>query len=358
VTRSRRFPRLLRDPRTSETRAVLAAADIDGELKEAIDAQNRQELERLLYVALTRARHTLVIAHDHELFAGKNGLAKHAPARLLSASAAAFAAPLIEPSACATTSAEQSGRATDRAQEQFVIPLAPCPDRVAAAARERATFFIKRNPSALAEAALAEADPAAYLEMKARSAADSNLGSRYGTWWHEFVEQLDWRAAPEAWEIAFAAALESSPDAELSHREWALLREQLRADSTLARLLMPPTAVVHAELPFLWTMNERECLEGIIDLAIFDSAAGRWTILDWKTNRLAAGGLAQLQEHYLPQLSAYWHAVTAMLAAPVVAGLYSTATGAWLPYDTSALAAAWEKLRREPAALAQALDAP
>ena len=40
-------------------------------------------MERVLYVALTRAKHTLVIAHDHELFSGRNGLPKHAQARLL-----------------------------------------------------------------------------------------------------------------------------------------------------------------------------------------------------------------------------------------------------------------------------------
>ena len=32
-------------------------------------------------------------------------------------------------------------------------------------------------------------------------------------------------------------------------------------------------------------MNDRECLEGIIDLAVFDPASGSWLILDWKTNR-------------------------------------------------------------------------
>ena len=37
-------------------------------------------------------------------------------------------------------------------------------------------------------------------------------------------------------------------------------------------------------MPFLWAMNARECLEGIIDLAIFDPATERWLILDWKTN--------------------------------------------------------------------------
>ena len=109
-------------------------------------------------------------------------------------------------------------------------------------------------------------------------------------------------------------------------------------------------------MPFLWAMNDRECLEGIIDLAVFDPAAGSWLILDWKTNRTSTDALPQLRAHYLPQLSAYWQAVGAMLGAPVAAGLYSTATGRWLRYETPVLAAAWERLRTAPASLAHALS--
>jgi hypothetical protein len=55
-------------------------------------------------------------------------------------------------------------------------------------------------------------------------------------------------------------------------------------------------------------------------------------------------------------LSAYWKAATEMLHAPVTAGLYSTTEGQWIPYDPTELAAAWEKLRGDSAALTRALD--
>ena len=111
-------------------------------------------------------------------------------------------------------------------------------------------------------------------------------------------------------------------------------------------------------MPFLWAMSERECLEGIIDLAVFDPAAGSWLILEWKTNRTTADDLPKLRAHYLPQLSAYWKAVSEMLGAPVSCALYSTATAEWLPYETDSLATAWQSLRREPDALARALAEP
>ena len=42
--------------------------DREEEIKEATKILRRQEMERLLYVALTRARHTLVLALDRNLF--------------------------------------------------------------------------------------------------------------------------------------------------------------------------------------------------------------------------------------------------------------------------------------------------
>ena len=359
VQRSRPYPRLLRHPRTGALHAALDSPDIDADLKDLLDTQSRQELERLLYVALTRAKHTLVLAHDHALFSGKSGLPKNAPARLLGCDIeSSFAALSDSLTACPATTAQQSERLARHADEQSVPPLAPCPPDSATVARERATLFIKRNPSALAEAALADADPAAYLEMKRHTAAGTNIGALYGTWWHEFIEHIDWRSDADAWDAIFEDALPDSPDAALSKREWTLLREQLTNGSDLARLLTAPGAIVHAEMPFLWAMSERECLEGIIDLAIFDPASESWLILDWKTNRTTAADLPKLHAHYLPQLSAYWKAVSEMLGAPVAAGLYSTATAAWLPYESESLSDAWQNLRREPDAITRALAEP
>ena len=192
--------------------------------------------------------------------------------------------------------------------------------------------------------------------MQRRTASGPSTGAEYGTWWHGFIEHIDWRAGGAEWDATFANTLADSPDAELSKREWALLRDQLTSGSGLARLLTAPGVIAHAEMPFLWAMSERECLEGIIDLAIFDPAAQSWLIVDWKTNRTTTNELPQLRAHYLPQLSAYWKAVSEMCGSPVVtAGLYSTATGAWMPYETDALASAWDSLRQQPQAIAAAL---
>ena len=350
--RSRGYPRLLRHPGTGAIQPALDAEDIDGDLKELLDVESRQELERLLYVALTRAKHTLVLAHDHAIFSGKTGLSKNAPARLLNCTEPApFTAVPDATEACASTAAHQSITQERRTGEYSVQALLPCSADPAPAARNRATLFIKRNPSALAEEARADADPIGHR----RPATTPGAGARYGTWWHEFVELLDWRADPTTWDECFEETLPLSPDARQSRFEWTQLRDQLTSDSGIARILRKPGVIAHAEMPFLWAMNDRECLEGIIDLAVFDPADGTWLILDWKTNRPPEPGQPTLPEHYLPQLSAYWRALSKMLGGPVGAGLYATATAEWLPYDAAALAGSWSSLELRPSAIAQAL---
>ena len=354
------YPRLIRDPRTTTMLAALDGDDIDSELKAAIDRQDQQELERLLYVGLTRARHTLVIVDDRTLFAGAKGLPSKSQARLLQcgdgdANAAAFERLPTELAACTKTARNQAEKASVLSQEA-TIPLADMSAATTARSRERAALFLKRNPSALAEAALAEADPTAYAELARRAAGSPNAGQRYGTWWHGYVVVLDWTARAADWDTAFQVSVADSPDPERSRREWTLLRAQLTNGSALARLLTAPDTLAHAEMPLLWAMSEQECLDGIIDLAVYDRAANGWTILDWKTNRLPSGDAAPLRAHYLPQLSAYWKAASEMLRVPVAAGLYSTATGQWLPYDQTELAPSWEKLRRNSAALTRALE--
>ena len=354
--RSRGFPRLLRHPGTGAFQPALDSEDIDAALKELLEAESRQELERLLYVALTRAKHTLVLAHDHALFSGKTGLSRTAPARLLNCGEPSpFTTLQTTPERCAATVSQQTATGERRAEERSVESLLPCPVNAMPAARARATLFLKRNPSALAEAAQSDAEAAANLEPVRQTRGVENSGTRYGTWWHHLMERLDWQAGPAMWDATFQQMLRLSPNAKFSTEEWTQLRNQLTGETELARLLRKPGLIAHAEMPFLWAMNDRECLEGIIDLAVFDPADGTWLILDWKTNRKAEAELPELREHYLPQLSAYWRAVSQMLDAPVRAGIYSTAMARWLPYETSALAASWQSLEHHPATLAAVL---
>src|SRR5262249_55240813 len=70
---SPRYPELVKSPVNGELIIAFRNEDKSKDLKEAIERAQQQELERLLYVATTRARHTLVIVLDQEIFSDSGG---------------------------------------------------------------------------------------------------------------------------------------------------------------------------------------------------------------------------------------------------------------------------------------------
>jgi ATP-dependent exoDNAse (exonuclease V) beta subunit len=99
-------------------------------------------------------------------------------------------------------------------------------------------------------------------------------------------------------------------------------------------------------MPFFWKMDEQKCLEGLIDLALFQPDEKKWFVLDWKTNRVAQNELDSLRVEYRPQIAAYWKAVSEMTRLPVSAGIYSTATGELIVYSETELAEEGERLKK------------
>jgi hypothetical protein len=134
-----------------------------------------------------------------------------------------------------------------------------------------------------------------------------------------------------------------------STREWRLLRDHLSSSSDFRRF-RDRQFLVHPEMPFYWRMDEETCLEGIIDLAFFDPTGRKWLIIDWKTNRVPREKIDILRAQYRAQIAAYWKVVTQITpdAIGVDAGIYSTATGAFIGYDPDELAREWERLRALP----------
>ncbi|MEO8351885.1 MAG: UvrD-helicase domain-containing protein, partial [Chthoniobacteraceae bacterium] len=75
-SRSSPFPRLVRPAGTGEMHPALSREDIDAALKKLLENQETQEMQRLLYVTVTRAKHTLVLIDDESLFRGKGGVSR------------------------------------------------------------------------------------------------------------------------------------------------------------------------------------------------------------------------------------------------------------------------------------------
>jgi ATP-dependent exoDNAse (exonuclease V) beta subunit len=344
---SPRYPSIIRVPGKDEVIAALHKEDREEEIKEATKILRRQEMERLLYVAVTRARHTLVLALDRNLFSPVHDrLAADSQLKYLrgdkhESSCVALDALGTTAEFCEATLRAGTKTAEAAATPEFTLPSLD--STTLTRARTHASDFIrKQNPSGYEE----PADSAAESAPRATSIAD-NPATLYGSWWHTLFQHFPWTGGPQQWQTAFAASQSSSPDSDRSAREWKLFAKAMPT-SALATFLARPAIITHTEFAFLWRMDERNSLEGMIDLLIVDPDGNRGLLVDWKTNHIKAGGADKLRERYKPQIVAYWKAIREITKLEVEAGIFATALGEFLPYDAEELEAEWERLRSLP----------
>ncbi len=349
---SARYPSLIQPFTDGEPRIVFDKADAD-DFKDELGLADRQQMERLLYVALTRAKHTLVLVDDRQFFAKANGsIHSNSQIRWLHADAKepnerhldALPRQLLS---CTQTAHEQRVVPRSKTREDFGCRETGWIDR----ARQNASHFVHTViPSKLVseeERSPADVDEVwMEIEPELRPARIDNPATRYGVWWHNFVQQVPWLEDSEAWDEMFMAHHASSPDPARSAREWHLLRKRVTGHFDFVPTWTNRDPVVRAEMPFFWKMRGDRCLEGFIDLAFFDPVTNEWLIVDWKTNRVARDKIDTLRTTYRPQLAAYCQVVKETTGRNVRAAIYSTATGEFVRYEPQEMAAEWVRLER------------
>ena len=355
---SPRYPSIIRVPGQDEVIAALHKEDREEEIREATKILRRQEMERLLYVAVTRARHTLVLALDRNLFSPVHDrLAAESQLKYLRGDKGEASCVALDALATNAEACSETLRATADEIEVLEVPafsLARIEPAALATARARASDFIrKQNPSGYEELPEPPAQSVDRQPLLRATALADNAATLYGSWWHTLFQHFPWTRGPAEWQTAFGALQPSSPDPDRSAREWKLFTHLSRA-SALTEFLARAAVVPHTEFPFLWRMNQRSCLEGMIDLLLVDPAAGRALLVDWKTNRIKPSDAETLQQRYRPQIAAYWKAVREITKLEVDAGIFATATGEFLPYERADLEAEWKRLESLPAELVAA----
>ena len=315
-SKSENYPRVVSWP-GGEERIYRDKGDYDANAAGFVSTRERQRLQRVLYVACTRAKQTLIFVDDQTLFAAGKKKGGWSSGELLGFDQGlnrdswdALPDDLVGSKGAAKKASPKAKKAVSEK-----VDLAK--------ALARAGKFVRRvTPHALAVHPPAEAEPERKME-KEEGAADTNAGILYGTWWHEFVESCRWEGPPEAWNKQFAEAAKRSPEPERAAREWALF-----VKSDLAAWMAEPGRVIHREIPFLLLEAEDKCLEGVMDLAVYTPSEQSWRVVDWKTNR--GPGEAELAEIYRGQIEAYARALEKLCGvekAKVCGSLYLTATG-------------------------------
>ena len=339
---SRPYPHLVKSPLDGELIIAFGKEDKSKDLKDAIERAEQQQIERLLYVATTRARHTLVVVLDQEIFSNSEGkLLKAAQLRRLICDQDSYSGEFDQHSSTIDEVPEPS-QIIEHASEKNGAEIEPLSARELKRAAKRGSEFVRKiTPSTL--------DPELPAEVWTRSRLD-NLATLYGRWWHKFFQRLDWKGGINSAQKLFEKELPLSPDAKAAVKDWNATRENLFSDASIARFLASNETLFHAEFPFSWHRNERSVLEGLIDSIMINRIFGQCLLLDWKTNDVSPSDIEIFRESYRPQLAAYWKAVTEITDLEVEAGLFSTALGRLLLYSAEELQMEWRRLEQLPPA--------
>jgi ATP-dependent exoDNAse (exonuclease V) beta subunit len=341
---SPRYPTLLKIPGEREPLAALNKDDFQEDNRAIVKLANQQEAARLLYVAATRARHTLVLVDDGEIFLNtKNSLPTNAQLRHFGEKQAAiFANISTEAEFCDATARAKS----HRAESETAIEMPALEKREREKALARAKSFIRKiNPSAY--------EPEVDLETVAprgislHSPAD-NFATLHGRWWHAFFQQVNWREKLTDIDLFFEKFSEQAPDRARVAKEWKRVRENLFAGE-MAKRFGASSAQTRTEFPFSWNIDRKRVLEGVIDFLVISEKEKRCLLIDWKTNNISPGDAEVLRVRYRPQLAAYWKAVGKITQLEVTAGLFSTGLGRLLLYESEELESEWKRLEQLPA---------
>ena len=337
---SQRYPHLVKSPATSDLFVAFGKEDKSKDLKEAIERAQQQDLERLLYVATTRACRTLVLVLDQEIFANKEGnLPKTAQLRRLISNRNCYSGEWDQHSSTIDEIGDASLTMAPASEKNGarIEPLTP--REVRGAAKRASKFVQKLTPSTL------DAEFPSELRLVARI---DNLAALYGRWWHRFFERLDWRGGIDSAQKLFEKQLPTCPDAESAAKDWTATHQNLFRAASIARFLGSDETLFHAEFPFSWRRNDRSVFEGVVDSAMINRKFGQCLLVDWKTNNVSSSDAEIFRARYRPQLAAYWKVVGEITGLEVEAGLFSTAVGHLLPYSKDELQSEWHRLEQLP----------
>ncbi|MDQ2094326.1 double-strand break repair helicase AddA [Rhodalgimonas zhirmunskyi] len=293
-------------------------------LIEARKESDRQERDRLLYVAMTRAECWLIVAAAGEL--GRDGLAWHDVIR--TAMEAADAAPLDTPTGNGLrlqhgTWGEAPAPTKDDTQPQPETQTI-LPDWV-------------QNPAPIAAPrpkALSPSDLGGAKALPGAAGQDEEEAKRYGRQVHLLLEHLP-AYPPATWESVSEKLLSSGPDAALVEERAALLAE---AKQTLNSAELEPlfASDTLAEVPISASLDalQGRRIHGIIDRLVI----GENNILavDFKTNAIAPARAEDCPDGLLRQMGAYAAALEQVFPGKNIATALlwtKTATLMHLPHD-------------------------
>ena len=328
------FPRLT--PDRGGHPVVQLHSEKDAAEKDEERAANAAEWQRFLYVTMTRARDYLIVPDSSAMYvSAKSKSARSDFAGLVKWDDAAphrgfFAAPppggAVAPRASTKPEIESPLVETDfaavatAALVSKLIPQAQSPSHLAHVVDETGPTNEDATPP------LPDPLNADFIPLLGVG------GKKYGTWWHDTLQQFPWRGDSKERRNFVDLAGRAIPGNE-PWRDRAQTELRTFATSGSCGEIVAAGSLFQSEIPFAHAIagDPPTWIEGILDLLVLRADGTAW-IVDWKTDRLREGEsaeelLARLCATYSPQLHAYADAIRSVGRKVTRCTLYSTALG-------------------------------
>ncbi|MGR3395331.1 double-strand break repair helicase AddA [Pseudooceanicola nanhaiensis] len=273
--------RMVWGTRAEETPAALAAA------RNALVEARRDERDRLLYVALTRAEKWLIVAAAGDL--GKDGAAWHDRVRVGMESLGAGPAEMPTGQGLRLESGDWGG-----------------PAEAVAPGDTPATEVLSEfygTPAVMPErfATLSPSDLGGAKALPGEAGLDEAQAKRRGRQVHRLLEHLPGRD-PGDWPDTAARLLRSGLDA-AGEAEVALLLDEARRVLSKPELAPLFSGEALSEVPVSAEVGLKKRLHGVIDRLILSD--DHVLAVDFKTNAVVPDGLSDVPEGLLRQMGAY-----------------------------------------------------
>lgn len=299
------------------TQKIIVSSHPDKKQFEELLEQHRiAELERLLYVTATRARHRLLWVDDEELFTNSkvsfasllkikaNGLSREIWNKLPDVHSTGVDQNLF---------GDVSQESSEDKQTDGVKSFDPA---IMSKASERSKPILQRIIPSQLRNKIPIGDYSEKLSVDYSS-------MDYGNWWHAMMDFFPWKTRSD-WEAYFSESLLRCPEINRGKREIELFYRSKALNNLLKESL-----IIQTEVPFIFKREGKESCEGVIDFFAHCEQTNQSMIIDWKTDLIdnQKHSAEFLRQTYEPQLAIYEEAVEKVYKFKPEIFLYSTFWG-------------------------------
>lgn len=291
------------------------------------------ELERLLYVTLTRTRNVLLIIDDEKLF--KNS--KNSFASLLQVENGNINRKTwnsLSNDCLIPKKENEKGNSKDlNFLQDISIDEIESPfdyNHITQARIHAANFFSPVLPHQLNKFSEQKNSDFNISFNPLQKPSKNYSPIDYGNWWHQLMRFLPWDGEKGDWKNYFNRQIHSSPDAGRSKFEFDLFLNSLFISDLLKKEI-----IIRTEFPFSFKTEMGIYYQGIIDFVAYLPNENAYLIIDWKTDLFECNNntddmlaiLLALKESYGPQIILYRDIIQKMEKKEVISVIYSTSLG-------------------------------